>query len=336
MDRTRTTWSVVVSLLAPLLFVGCSGGDDGGDRAVPEARVTTTTAAPRTTVASLVSSVSAERVGASLQAIVGVRASLEERRAARQVIRDELVAAGVEAREDAFGEDGVNIVGRIEGRDPSAAAVLVTAHYDTVPGSPGADDNGSGVAALLELARVFGRERPAVPIELTFFDLEERGLLGSRHRSATSPAPAGVFNFDMIGYSCDVPGCQFVFPDVSGCMDVEGATDVGVGIAAVANRRSEALLSTFVQGATDHVPDLEVGTARLEGNGECLADTRRSDHAPYWDAGVPAVFLTDTANFRNPHYHQPTDTLDTVDEALVADVTRATAAAVAELTGFDE
>lgn len=325
-----------MAVLVALLLAGCSGGDDGAGGTVPEARDTTTTAAPRTTVASLVASVATERIGASLHAIVGVRASMEERRAARQVIRDELGAAGVEAREDAFGDDGVNIVGRIEGRQPSAPPVLVTAHYDTVPASPGADDNGSGVAALLELARVFGRERPAVPIELTFFDLEERGLLGSRHRSATSPAPAAVFNFDMIGYSCDVPGCQFVFPDVSGCMDVDGATDVGVGIAAVANRRSEALLAAFVRGATVHVPDLEVGTARLEGNGECLADTRRSDHAPYWDAGVPAVFLTDTANFRNPHYHQPTDTLETVDEALVAAVTRATAAAVAELTGFEE
>ena len=330
MDPVRCTRRAVVSVAAALLLAGCSG-DDGGTARPSQA---TTTAAPRATVSSLVATVSSDRIAASLQAVVAVRVTAEERSAARQVIRDELAAAGVEAREDAFGDDGVNVIGRIEGRDPSAPAIVVSAHYDTVPGSPGADDNGSGVAAVLELARVFGRTDPAVPIELTFFDLEERGLLGSRHRSATAPAAAGVFNFDMIGYSCGVPGCQFVFPDISGCMDVDGATDVGVGIAAVANRRSEALLATFVQAATAHVPDLELGTARLEDNGECLADTRRSDHAPYWDAGVPAVFLTDTANFRNPHYHRPSDTLDTVDEALVAKVTRATAAAVAELAGF--
>lgn len=338
MRSSGTTWTVVMSVVAAALLAGCSGDGDGaggGDgRTDRAARATTTTAAPRPTVGSLVESVSAERIGASLQAVVGVRVTVEERAAARRVIRDELAAAGVDAREEMFGDDGVNVIGRIEGHDPSAPPIVVTAHYDTVPGSPGADDNGSGVAAVLELARVFGRARPAVPIELTFFDLEERGLLGSRHRTATAPAAAGVFNFDMIGYSCAEPGCQFVFPDVANCMDVEGATDVGVGIAAVANRNSQLLLTTFVEAATTHVPDLELGTAVLEGNGQCLADTRRSDHAPYWDAGVPAVFLTDTANFRNPNYHQGSDTLETVDETLVAKVTRATAAAVADLAGF--
>ena len=334
MRSRRISRTIVLPVLSGFLLIGCSGDDTAGDaRLAPEASATTATTAPAPTVASLAASVSEDRIATSLQAIVGVRRSAEERARARQVIRAELGAAGVETLEETFGAGGVNVIGRIEGREPSAPPIVVSAHYDTVAGSPGADDNASGVAALLELARVFEGARPAVPVELTFFDLEEVGLLGSRHRSTAAPAPAAVFNFDMIGYSCDEPGCQFVFPDVPDCMDVDGAVDVGVGIAAVANRRSETVLATFTEAATTHAADLLVGTARLEGNGECLSDTRRSDHAPYWDAGVPAVFLTDTANFRNPNYHRPSDTLDTVDVALVAKVTRATAAAVAELAG---
>ena len=80
-------------------------------------------------------------------------------------------------------------------------------------------------------------------------------------------------------------------------------------------------------------PDLDVIAAKFAGKGECLADSRRSDHAVFWDQGVPALFLTDTANFRNPNYHKPSDTLDTVDPVLVTNVTRATAAAAASTAG---
>ena len=142
-----------------------------------------------------------------------------------------------------------------------------------------------------------------------------------------------AFNLDMVGYACDEPGCQFVFPDVPDCMDVVGARDVGVGIAAVASGLSAPLLGDFVDAARTHVPDLEIGTAQMTGNGECLTDTRRSDHAPLWDAGIPAVFLTDTANFRNPNYHRPSDTIETIDLGLLTKVTRALTAAVAREAG---
>ena len=101
----------------------------------------------------------------------------------------------------------------------------------------------------------------------------------------------------------------------------------------VADEQSGTVLDAFVAARDEHVPELYVGTGRLTGHGECLADTRRSDHAPCWDAETPVVFLTDTANFRNPNYHKPTDALGSIDFAQVTDVARVLVAAVATLAG---
>ena len=330
-------WFRVVAAAVAVVVAACSseaasdGGGGGGSLA-------TTTTAP-VTVSSVVAEVAASRIEATLRAVVvGERSTAEQRAATRATLRRELESAVVEVREEPFGsKGGVNLLGRIAGRTPGAGRVLVSAHYDTVPGSPGADDNGSGVAAAVEVGRVLADARPELAIELAFFDLEELGLLGSLHHVRKGrDGIVAAFNLDMVGYSCTEPGCQIVFPDVPGCMEVEGSRDVGVGIAAVADAQSNALLDDFVAAATEHATDLEVGTARLAHQGQCLADTRRSDHAPLWDADVPTVFLTDTANFRNPHYHKPSDTLETVDVGLITTVTRALTAAVATRAGVGE
>lgn len=319
-------------LVAVLLFgAACSSGDGGGGG--DAARATSTTE-PAPTVGSITGAVDAGRIEATLRAVVGERATPEQRAKTRGTLRRELEAAGIDVREEPFGDGGVNLLGRIAPKETGARTVLVSAHYDTVPGSPGADDNGSGVAAVVEVGRALAGAEPTLAVELAFFDLEELGLLGARHHvQAQANEPVAAFNLDMVGYSCDEPGCQFVFPDVADCMDVEGARDVGVGIAAVADDQSDSLLDAFVAAASDHAADLEVGTARMSGHGECLADTRRSDHAPLWDAGVPTIFLTDTANFRNPNYHEPGDTLESLDLGLVTKVTKALTAAVARQAG---
>ena len=81
------------------------------------------------------------------------------------------------------------------------------------------------------------------------------------------------------------------------------------------------------------VPDLKTVTLTVPGNGELLPDTRRSDHAAFWHYGYPAVMLTDTANFRNPHYHRPTDTLDTLNLEFMEQVAAAVTAAASDLAG---
>lgn len=324
------TRRVVVAAVA-LLATSCSSG--GGDRGRDGGAVPiTTTTAPLATVGSVVAAVEAKRLEATLQAVVGERSSAEQRAATRATLRRELEATGVAVTEQPFGDGGVNLFGRL-GDGPGDREIIVSAHYDTVADSPGADDNAGGVAAVVELARALSiAETDEATVVFAFFDLEERGLLGSRHYVETTrqrPPVVMAYNLDMVGYSCDEPGCQFVFPDVPDCMDVTGARDVGVGIAAVASGFSSQRLERFVAVAAERVPELEVGTAQMSDNGQCLPDTRRSDHAPLWDAGIPTVFLTDTANFRNPNYHRPSDTLETIDVDLLTNVTRALAAAVA-------
>ena len=318
--------------VATLVVAACSSGVESADR--PS---TTTTTEPAATVASVVAEVAASRIDATLRAIVGERRTAQQRAATRATVRTELEAAGIEVTDEPFGDGGVNLLGRIPPRRADAGTVLVSAHYDTVEGSPGADDNGSGVAAVVEVGRALAKARPDLGIELAFFDLEELGLVGSRHHVANRETkPVAAFNLDMVGYSCEEPGCQFEFPDIPNCMDVSGVRDVGVGIGAVADQQSSALLDEFVAASAVHASELEIGTARMQGHGECLADTRRSDHAPLWDGAVPTVFLTDTANFRNPNYHEPSDDLDSIDVALITRVTKALTAAVATKAGVGE
>ena len=123
--------------------------------------------------------VSQERIEATLAELVGERWTADQRAAAREIISGELEDTGYEVEERPFGDGGVNVVARLDGSDPDAAAVLVGAHYDTVKASPGADDNGTGVAAVLEIARVLADTQPIAPVELVLFDLEEPGRLGS-------------------------------------------------------------------------------------------------------------------------------------------------------------
>ena len=80
--------------------------------------------------------------------------------------------------------------------------------------------------------------------------------------------------------------------------------------------------------AKRHVPDLKTVSLIVPGNGEQLPDTRRSDHAAFWHHGYPAIMLTDTANFRNPHYHRSTDTLETLDLDFMRKVSKTVTAMV--------
>ncbi len=107
--------------------------------------------------------------------------------------------------------DGINIVAERPGTSPNAGTIIVAAHYDTFPGSPGADDNGSGVATLLEIARIFRNLSTPQTLKLVFFDAEEVGLRGSLAFTANKENLAnlnGVVVMDMIGFGCYTPGCQ--------------------------------------------------------------------------------------------------------------------------------
>jgi Zn-dependent M28 family amino/carboxypeptidase len=196
---------------------------------------------------------------------------------------------------------------------------IVGAHYDVVPGSPGADDNASGVAALLEIARVVQRPR----LQFIAFNLEEDGLVGSTHFVRQLKAPiAGMVSLEMLGYKSDAPHSQQL---PAGLAHLYPHTANFIGV--VANERSQELLEAFVP-AMKTVAGLPVESLLVPGNGEVIEPTRFSDHSPFWDAGHAALMITDTSWFRNPHYHQPTDTIETLDLEFLARVTEGVARAV--------
>jgi Zn-dependent M28 family amino/carboxypeptidase len=279
---------------------------------------------------SVAAAVSEAGVTLHLERLVGPRDPYEGRaamEAAADYIADCFARCGLEVLEDRFPFQGGsyrNLVARLPGAS-SDEQVLIVAHYDTVPDCPGADDNASGVAGLLAAAQALGRHRFQRELVFVAFALEEYGYPGSLHyvrrAKARRAAIAGVFDLEMIGYTSPT---QIVPPGVR-------APSVGNFIGVVANRRSERLVSLFQDGAVRYVPRLPVEGLVVEGNGEAFPAVRRSDHAPFWDAGYPAVLITDTSFLRNPHYHLSSDTLETLNLSFLRDVTAATTVSAALL-----
>jgi Zn-dependent M28 family amino/carboxypeptidase len=211
-------------------------------------------------------------------------------------------------------------------------ALLIGAHYDAVPGSPGADDNASALAVLLETAQALATVSLNRPIQFVAFGLEEQGLLGSSAYATTLRQQhdmlAGAIILECVGYARSGEGTQRIPTGVP-----VAVPKVGNFLAIVGNQASQALTLTVEQAMSPHVP---VVPLVVPGNGEILPDTRRSDHAAFWDQGFPAVMLTDTANFRNPHYHQPSDTLDTLNLDFMGQVLTGVIAAATRLAGIGD
>jgi Zn-dependent M28 family amino/carboxypeptidase len=201
--------------------------------------------------------------------------------------------------------------------------LLLGAHYDSVPGTPGADDNGSAVALCLECARLL-REQKIGSTMVVFFNREEDGLLGSREfvdhlvRQSTSAIDEAHI-FEMVGYCNRTPGSQRMPPGLPGMF----APTVGDFLGLIANRRSNAIAEQLIRLAPTYTPQLSVAALKIYlGMERFLEDLHRSDHAPFWEAGLSSIMWTDTANFRNPHYHGTSDTPDTLDYEFLAQVTK--------------
>lgn len=213
--------------------------------------------------------------------------------------------------------------------DRSKPVTIVGAHYDSVPGTPGADDNGSAVAAMLGCAKAVAGLN--LPICFVAFNLEEEGLKGSRSFVDDFIKPESVdvaacHVLEMVGYCDHTEGSQ----SLPKGLPVKLMRPAGDFLAIVANRKSNHLLKEVVQTATTYVDELPVlGLQVFMGMERIFKDLRRSDHAPFWDAGLPAFMWTDTSEFRNPHYHQATDTPDTLDYEFLAKVVKLLTATVA-------
>ncbi|WP_447975243.1 M20/M25/M40 family metallo-hydrolase [Nitrospira sp. Kam-Ns4a] len=236
---------------------------------------------------------------------------------------------------DALGGTYRNVIAELPGATSDAGPpLIVAAHYDTVPGSPGADDNASGLAVLLEAARSLAAPPPAAPVRFIAFCLEEENLLGSLAYAAAlrerGEPLRGAIVLECVGFARPEEGTQQVPPGVP--IAVPSAGDF---LVVVGNAASAGLVAAIEGAARRDVPNLKTVPLVVPGQGDLLPDTRRSDHAAFWQYGYPAVMLTDTANFRNPHYHQPTDTLDTLDLSFIERVTRLVVAAARNMPETD-
>jgi len=205
-----------------------------------------------------------------------------------------------------------NVIGRFG--TGNERKIIVGAHYDSFEDTPGADDNASGVAGLLELARMLGKNPPDLEVELVAYTLEEppffrTPLMGSAIHAASVADERdriiGVIVFDMIGYFSDEPGSQgyphpfmrIFYPGRGNFITVVSRWDQGAWIKRV---------KRGMKGATD----LPVYSFRAP---EALPGIDYSDHRNYWPHDIPALLITNTAFHRNSAYHTPKDTADRLD-----------------------
>jgi Zn-dependent M28 family amino/carboxypeptidase len=234
--------------------------------------------------------------------------------------------AGLSVREQEYqyhDQRVANVLATIPATTGAPAYYVVGAHYDTVPSTPGADDNASAVAVMLELAGRLGQSSLKAPILFAAFTLEEppaylTGHQGSRIfvRSCQSNGDSvlGAIILEMVGYTAPRQHYPFLprWP---------GYPAEGNFIGIIGNRRSWRFGRTVLRGFRKN-RDLPVESLFLPFDGRILPETRLSDHASFWDAGLPALMVTDTAFFRNPNYHLASDTIDTLDFTFMAQLVR--------------
>ncbi|MBS2031000.1 MAG: M28 family peptidase [Deltaproteobacteria bacterium] len=200
---------------------------------------------------------------------------------------------------------------------------VIAAHLDAVSKSPGADDDGSGVAVLLELARLLSPEA-ASHVELCFFNEEENGLHGSNtFVEMLKPEERARIRvaivMDMVGAFDQRPHSQTYPPPLSWL-----APDTGDFLSVIAITDADASVQALKRAREKVAPELAMELFEPpRAIAEKFPDIWRSDHAPFWQAKVPAIFLTDTGEFRTTRYHDPTDTADALDYPRMAALTDA-------------
>lgn len=233
---------------------------------------------------------------------------------------------------EAFNTPCRNVIAVIPGREQRR--VVVGAHYDAVLGTPGADDNASGVAGLLELARLLRGLAPERTVELVAFCTEEPPCFGTEHMGSVHHARLltegrvpvdAMLALEMIGTFSDAPGSQSYPVPLLRLFYPSRGSFVGV-VGDTRHRWLTRAVKRAMSGATA----LPVCSIAAPG---AVPGVDLSDHRSYWEAGFPAVMITDTAFFRNPRYHQCDDTADRLDFTRMSCVVVGVYEAVRALAG---
>jgi hypothetical protein len=261
---------------------------------------------------------------------------------AQNYIEQEFASMGLEVRLQEYeveGESTANVIAHSPSFDPSSPALILGAHFDTahaIPDIPGADDNASGVAVLLESARLLINHYPDRLENILFvaFSTEELPAFGTQNMGSSvfvrgldelGYLVESALILEMVGYFDSRPGTQEIPPYI----EIEGIPDTGNFLALVADGMSAGLADRILVGYNDsssQVPALSLVFA--EPNQSELQLIRQSDNISFWDVGIPALVITDTAFLRNPNYHENTDTLDTLSIPSMEDLTQGLAHAV--------
>lgn len=244
-------------------------------------------------------------------------------------------SVGIPARLEHYEYNGVevaNVVAEISLGPAPGRRILIGAHYDSVAGTVGADDNAGAVAVQLETARELMRLRgtaeTGISVVFVSFALEEPPAYGTRFMGSRVYAAQarerneridGMLCLEMVGYTCAEPGCQsYPFP-----LGLLGYPKDGRFIGIVGNFASLGLTRSIVSAFKQN-PDLPVVKLTVPFSGRLLPSVRLSDHASFWDEGYPAVMITDSAFYRNPHYHRPSDRMGTLDFRFMTQLVRST------------
>ena len=221
-----------------------------------------------------------------------------------------------------------NIVAEISFSAHPKHRFMIGAHYDSVSGTVGADDNASAIAVQLETARhlaaLTGKEKLDLAVKFVSFALEEPPAYNTRHMGSRVYAKIarkaqeqidGMICLEMVGYTCHEPGCQdYPFPLMFMDYPKEGNF-----IGIVNNFKSRDFARRLVEQFQKN-RQLPVIKLTVPFNGWVMPAVRLSDHASFWDQGFKAVMVTDSAFYRNPYYHTPADTMDKLDFGYMAEV----------------
>jgi hypothetical protein len=283
----------------------------------------------------------AERLRADVAALVGERGDRSQRSAgtlerAREVIEGSLRESGFAVTRLPYASDGVtvsNLEAVLAGGAKAREVVVIGAHYDTAAGGPGADDNASGVASMLALARALSASKraPARTIRFVAFVNEEPpyfwneamgSLVYAKACKARGDAIVAMLSLETLGFYRDEPGSQKYPPIVS--LFYPDRADF---VAFVGNLGSRGVVHDAIRTFREREPFPSEGAALPS----FVTGVGWSDQWSFWQCGYPGVMVTDTAPFRNPNYHQPGDKPETLDYSRLARVTEGLVAVVEKL-----
>ncbi|MGN6545219.1 MAG: M28 family metallopeptidase [Aureliella sp.] len=239
---------------------------------------------------------------------------------------------------DALGDQAANIVVERIGTKRPDEVILLGAHYDTVSTTPGADDNASAVAVLLEVSRLLTEYRSKRTVRYVAFACEEPPYfnldsMGSQYHARQSRMRGdkivGMLCLEMVGYYSTAAGSQAVPPLIPRWLR-RFFPRRGDFLAAVGNTSSWKLCWRFRRGFKRGARTMPLFSICLP---EKINEIRLSDNSSFWDQGYPALMLTDTSFLRNPNYHQASDTPETLDYPRMTEVTLGVASAMRYLLG---